>query len=272
MEQASIDPSINSLPPLIHRTKSGGLLKRAPDVDQQIHECLALPIGELLNRAALEDAQRKGFIKEETLVYLIRAFHRAGNTEITNQLSEALIKRCASFIYSKFSGLNDPDDAYSAVIAEMFEQLLFRDDGRGDYFQVRFWRALKLLVITVFHSHVDETKDDQATFIAFSELAGEEHEKTDRNDLVPGFIPRTAIANPDLSTEETVLIRDAISKLEEPLRTAYILRYLLGLQIESNDPTEPTLSKTFDKDPRTIRNWLKHAEAILEEWRGENHE
>ena len=65
------------------------------------------------------------------------------------------------------------------------------------------------------------------------------------------------------------LIRDALSRVKEPYRTAYLLRNYAGWPIEDQDPNVPTISRKFGVDPRTIRNWLKAVEDELQSWRGE---
>jgi len=266
--------SNDSLSPLVHTTKSGALLRRAPDIEMQIHNALALPIDELLERAKLKDSQNPDFFEAEVLIYLIRAFHKSGDRDVTSQLSEALLNRCAKFIYSKLNGLDpdDADDAYRDVVAKLFEQILFREDGRGDYFEVRFGSALQRLTISVFRSHIAVVEEDRENRVAISDLAGEEIEEVDDDEITTGFIPHTAITKKEISIEDNLRLKEAIDVLKEPLRTAYILRNMYDFQVESGDPDEPTLSKIFDKDPRTIRYWLKHADAILEEWLGEDHE
>ena len=68
---------------------------------------------------------------------------------------------------------------------------------------------------------------------------------------------------------DNALIEAALSQLEEPIRSAYLLRYLEDWPIEDKDPAVQTISRHFGKTPRTIRNWLSKADEILEAWRGE---
>ena len=261
MEPAPAELSGTNLSPLIHRDKEGVLLKRAPDVDAQIHDSLVLAPAELVQRAKKE-AQDPGFLKDEALVYLIRAFHKSGNKDITNQLSEVLIRRCTPFIYSKFNGFVDAEDAFCAVIKILFTHILFRDDGRGDFLQVRFGLHLKRIVVSVFRIHRDKKEKESSTF-TFSELSNEEDEDTEWDD---------SIESEDLSLEDRVSIDQATNVLTGHLQEVYILRHKYNFQIDSIDPNEPTLRKYFGKTPRTINNWLNQADEILKKWQGENHE
>lgn len=261
MEPAPAELSNTNLSPLIHRDKDGELLKRAPDVDAQIHDALMLSPAELVKRAEKE-AQDAEFLRDEALVYLIRAFHKSGNKDITNQLSEVLIRRWTSFIYSKFNGFVDPGDAFCEVIDKLFRHILFRDDGRGDFLQVKFGFALKRIIVSVFRIHRDKKEKESSTF-TFSELSNEEDGETEWDD---------SIESEDLSLEDRVLIDQAANVLTGHLQEVYILRHKYNFQIDSIDPNEPTLRKYFGKTPRTINNWLNQADEILKKWQGENHE
>jgi len=261
LESAPAELSGSNLSPLIHRDKEGVLLKRAPDVDAQIHDALVLAPAALLKWAEKE-AQDPEFLKDEALVFLIRAFHKSGNKDITNQLSEILIRRWTPFIYSKFNGFVDADDAFCAVIKILFTHILFRDNGRGDFLQVKFGLHLKRIIMSVFRTHRDKNEKELSTF-TFSDLSNEEDEDTDWDE---------SIGSEELSPEDSVFIDEAIDVLTGDLQEVYILRRKYDFQIESIDPNEPTLSKYFGKTPRTIRNWLNQADEILKKWQGENHE
>ncbi len=66
-----------------------------------------------------------------------------------------------------------------------------------------------------------------------------------------------------------LLYREALALLDEPMRTAFVLRHYEGWPIEDRDETVPTISRYFNKTPRTIRNWMTTAEQALAAWRGE---
>jgi hypothetical protein len=81
--------------PLTRRRPDGAPLQRSPQVEAQIVGALALSPDELIQRATLRDSQTTEYLQEETLVYLIRAFHHLGNSVVVNTLSEELLRRCA---------------------------------------------------------------------------------------------------------------------------------------------------------------------------------
>jgi len=48
----------------------------------------------------------------------------------------------------------------------------------------------------------------------------------------------------------------------------FVLRHYEGWPIEDKDPSVPTISRHFQRTPRTIRNWMREAENVLAAWRG----
>src|SRR5207253_1635233 len=66
------------------------------------------------------------------------------------------------------------------------------------------------------------------------------------------------------SDEDAILdhhvIRDALSRIPEPQRSAFALKHYYGWPIEDQDPNVRTISRQFGVDPRTIRNWLKRVD------------
>jgi DNA-directed RNA polymerase specialized sigma24 family protein len=260
-------PPIPVPQPLTHRNENGQLVEREQQVEEQICSALVLPREELLQRVGVADPQGAGYLQEETLVYLIRAYHEAGDRVTTNALSEGLLRRCARFVDSKLRkfGMEDAEEGYQTVIAELFRQILDSKHGRGDFLQVHFWFALERIVISVFRRYIRRSEADKATLVRLSD---EDDENTQRSES----ISEEEIPDPGPSPEELVISAEAIRALEEPYRTAVILRFHEEWQIESDDPNEMTLSKYFEKTPRTIRNWLRVARTTLERERGQSYD
>ena len=68
--------------PLTRRNVHGQVYKRLAVVDRQIEEALGLNDEELRSRLAVRDEESPDFLKEESLVYLIRHHHAAGSREM----------------------------------------------------------------------------------------------------------------------------------------------------------------------------------------------
>ena len=253
--------------PLTRRNTEGEVYQRLGQVDSQIQMALALETRELQARSDITDEASPEFLQEECLVYLIRHYHKEGNRQCVNGLSESLLRRCGTWIKSKFHSL-DPelaDEGFLDVIAQLFERILDLDSDRGDFLQVRFWLALKSLTAQSFNNLL---KHDQQN-VPLESLTGYDGEDVDAVRQGAGLRAANTVISSPVETEviNNSLICEAMSQLEEPIRSAYLLRYHRGLQIEDQDPAVPTISRHFDKTPRTIRNWLAKAEGHLAEWR-----
>ena len=266
MEHEPTKQDTSCLPqPLTRRNADGEVYQRLPTVDRQIKEALVLGHEELRSRLEVHEEDSPTFLKEESLVYLIRHHHRAENPGWVNDLAECLLTRCATWIHSKLSGLRKDlrEDGYSSVVAELFTRILDLASDLGDFLQVRFWMALERITVDVFRKQVKqfETESsgdyDQAAIDALAQQGAV---------VVP-------VTNDGRTVEseaiDNVLIRAALRQLDEPIRSAYLLRYHQGWPIEDKDPAVQTISRRFGKTPRTIRNWLSRADECLEAWRGE---
>ena len=266
MERETTKQDTSCLPqPLTHRNADGEVYQRLPVVDRQINEALGLDQVELRSRLEVRGEDSPSFLKEEALVYLIRHYHSAGNRRVVNDLAECLLKRCATWIDSKLSGLRTDlrEDGNSGVVAEVFERILDLASDRGDFLQVRFWMGIERITVDVFRKQVNQFDTessgdyDQATI----------DDLTQRGAVV---VPTTSVGRPvESEAIRNVLIEAALHQLEEPIRSAYLLRHREDWPIEDKDPAVQTISRHFGKTPRTIRNWLSKADEILEVWRGE---
>ena len=118
----------------------GEVYQRQAVVDSQIQEALSLEPEDLRRRLDVADKVSPDFLKEESLVYLIRHYHREKNTQRVDELSECLLTRCAISIDSWLGSLgsNWREDANADVVAELFDRILDLDSDRGDFLQVVF--------------------------------------------------------------------------------------------------------------------------------------
>ena len=265
MEHETTRQDESCLPqPLTRRNADGQVYQRLSVVDRQISEALGLDDEELRSRLEVHDEESPAFLKEESLVYLIRHHHGAGNRELVNDLAECLLKRCATWIDGKLSGLRTDlrEDGNSGVVAEVFDRILDLTNDRGDFLQVRFWMSIKRITVGVFRKQVNQFD---------TESSGDYDQVTIDDPAQPDAVVLTASAGRPVESEaiDYVLIEAALHQLEEPIRSAYLLRHHKDWPIEDKDPAIQTISRHFGKTPRTIRNWLSKADEILEAWRGE---
>lgn len=257
-----------AIEPLTRRNAAGQVLQRLPDVEDQIRDALALDAGQIGQRAAIAEESTPGYLKSEVLVYLVRRARRAGDLALLHDLTVAVLGRCTGVLRRRLGGLGAAalEEGSAAFAAQLFERLL--DGDRGDFLQVRFWVVVENMAISTFDRLVRERRHAGQT-IPLSSIAGydqaaddvESHQTADAAQLVAAFDEDVVITND--------LLRDALSRINEPYRTAYLLRHYAGWPIEDHDPTVPTISRKFGVDPRTTRNWLKRADNALQAWRGE---
>jgi len=229
----------------------------------------------IIQRAHIRDKETQGFIREETLVFLIKSFHAQERREITEALSEALVPRCVRTIQRAVqrSGLRLPparvSDFVNETISRLFIRILTPNQTSGSFLQVNFEHALKRIIQDVKDDWLDEwLRDKEAISLNVSD---------DDNDL-------------DVLTDEASTSRSRESKSiwsmlfhhvaeineglraitqtsKKPYRHAFIMRAYLELPIGDRDWSELCIAVHFDKSRRTIQNWLNVAEAELQAWR-----
>src|SRR5918911_287585 len=68
--------------PLTHRGTDGCVLTRPPEVEAQIVSTLGLDRQELRRRAAIVDQAHPDYLKDETVVYLLRESYRADDLDM----------------------------------------------------------------------------------------------------------------------------------------------------------------------------------------------
>lgn len=246
--------------------RDGAPYRREEAVERQIEAALELEPALVVQWAGMRDPTAPEYLQEECLVYLLREFAGRGDMATAGALSEALLGRCVRYVHGKLLALGPQacDDAFDEVVVRLFELILDVQSDRGDFLQVRFWLALEKLVVSAFGRQVKELAR-AARQVPLAALPG----SSDGDDEQAHVMARLdAVAAPALPLDQALLYREALAALAEPYRTAFVLRYYEGWPIEDSDPGVPTISRYFDKTPRTIRNWMAAAEQTLAAWRG----
>lgn len=251
----------NEVKPLTRTTKAG-VLKRRPEVEDQIKEALAIDAAALDQRLSLRDYQADGFIKPEAIVYLIRRSLDLGDDDSVNHLSTALVGRLTRMIAGKVRILspNLREDCHSEIVVRVFADIVDLSTDRADYAQVSFGDWLEKRAVDSIRKCWKEHTQSQITDSRTSEDEDGDCDQADREGR--DFRPS------DLRPEEYGLFIDkALSVLNNSEREAFVMRYFWEWEIENTDPNIPTISTRFGKSPRTIRNWLASADRKIKTWR-----
>lgn len=264
------DPVI--LAPLTGKNRDGKTYKRPHKVEQQIREILSLSPQEILARADTLDHEAPEHIAEESLVYLIRHYHAQGDAKTVGEIGRRLLKRCAKRINSHLATLDVETRqlAHADATNDILKGILDLESSRGDFFQVRFWVAVDRRAITAYSGYVQELQR-AAKHLRLSDLAGEDGGFDEEESSPRASTLGEGVFAQGLSPDQSAMLQVALGSIPEPYRTAYVLRYGEGWQIESKDPEEPTISAFLEKTPRTINTWIREAERHLAIWK-EGHE
>ncbi len=270
------DDWLRTVRPLTHVRKGGGRYARDPVVEAEIASTLAAPPLRLIHRAKVRDRQASDFLREETLVYFIRAYAAAGEQEIVIALTNALLARCAKWITRRLGALglrrHHVNDAYLEVIRIVIGAVTDLASDRGDFYQVRFARALKFKVLTAYNTQLREVEREEqhVRFPRVTESVGEELEDDEagRSAFRPELADPSRADDDLLDVEERAerrgLLEPVLSAIRTPKhREAFVLQHLEGWQITAENPGEPCLARHFGKSPKTIYNWIKQAEADI---------
>ncbi len=248
--------------PLTRRyVDTGAPYERLPEVEAQVRHVLALE-GTALAAELRHDYKSPAHIKDETLCYLIRERVRADRHEEASAVTEVLLRRVAGMIRQRVvsGGVDERhrEDCEGEIVSQLLTELYDVETDRGDFAQVRFGLYFKRLSYLVIHNFRQLQQCERQA----ESVISTQDDRAEEIDLLDTLAEERA-----LSAEERVLLRDALARLPDTLRAPFLLRYFDGWQIESDSPTEPSISRRLNVTPRTVRNRLRDAEAILRRWR-----
>lgn len=258
------------VPPLTRRSRKGNVYERTSEVTVQITATLEMERRILLERVSIQDYRSDLYLGPECLVFLIRRFHAASDTEMVQALATGLVNRCKGRIRKVLARVDDRDarrDAEDEVVDKLFRKILDLESDAADFLQVRFMFALDRLTQKARDRAFASLNRTEHT-LRLSEFAGEAGEE---NDDAPVRGARTEEpVDPRTDADRGVLVREALEALESMpphCAEAWIMNHVYGIQIDSKDGKIPTIRQHFGKTEKTIRNWLDRAEEALRRWR-----
>ncbi len=254
------------LEPLTQRNGAGKSYQRLPAVETQIRAALGLDGAALVARARISDRMATDYLQEECLAYLVRNAFRRGDHERFSTLTSILLRRCVRWLKAGLFKLGiqeqDLDEQSQKLVSAMITDLT-SDDGRGDFFQVRFWAVLKKDLLNVAKRY-ERSVQKARCHVSLSDPVRDEGDDDGsaivRADVIPSL---EDVAG---SIEVRIDMARALASIHDPRHRQAWIMYNDGWQIDAKDPAEPTISKRFGVTDRTVRHWLRQAEAELKAW------
>lgn len=257
----------DQLEPLTRRNQAGELYTRLELVETQIHAALGLDSAALYARARISDRMAADCLKEECLAYLVRDAFRRGDHERFSTLTSILLRRSVPWLKAGLFELGvqeqDLDELSHKLVSTMITDLT-SDDGRGDFFQVRFGAALKKDLWNLAERYKLSVRRAWRHF-SLSDPVEAEGDADDgsgivRADVIPS---RDDVVR---SVEARIDMAKALASIHDPRHRQAWIMYYNGWQIDAKDPAEPTISKKFGVTEKTVRLWLRQATAELKAW------
>lgn len=250
MKQVKLDP-------LTHLDADKKAYQRTAQVEIQIAAALEMERSELPERVRMRDYNAQAYLQEECLVYLVRHFRRNDNDDLTGELLNQLAARVSKHVHGQllqFLHASYVEECYQGVIHTMTCRLIDLATDKDDFAQVRFWHWLNLLTFNLARPYLKRQKVGNVT----SSL----DTFTDKDEKEKLFSTADEISTPDLRLlgKETIQI---LNQLTADVRTAFVLRYYAGWEIENQNPQVRTISNYFNVTPKTIRNWINRAHEEL---------
>lgn len=252
--------SISPLRPLTRTRKdSGAVYTREPDVEAQVRRLSALSDRARRERLFHGDRSAADYVREEALVYFLRDYAGRGEEETAWQIAETLVSRIAGHVQRKLArwrlSPEDADDCARDLFTALCEAL-FDLSPSAEFWEVRFWVCLDRRLWNLVEKR-QATRDNEMRM-------ADRFENTERDDESDDPFSRMADvgSGPDVLAER----KEAIALLTENERISVYLRYIEGMPEESEDPDRPSIAKVLGVTGRSVRNYLRRAEAKLKAW------
>jgi DNA-directed RNA polymerase specialized sigma24 family protein len=244
------------------RKDDGALYVREADVDAEIRYLCGLSDRERRDRLTRRmPAGDPGRLREETLVYFLREYDRRGGGDTAWRIAETLIERTAGHIARKIARWrltpDDEDDCARDLYAALCEAL-FRCEPASEFWEVRFWVCLDRRLWNLI---------EKRQAIRDGELApGDARDEGEQGPLAEDGTAFGRIADEAPGPERLLEYKEALGLLTENERLAVYLCHVEGLPEESDDPERVSAARLIGVTGRSVRNYLRRAEAKLRTW------
>lgn len=194
-------------------------------------------------------------VSNEAYVALIRTLILRDDRKTAWEIVKLLVKKVANRTYKHLSVWGyikgeKREDATSEIVRMMIEAVTSLDPQQ-EFWECRFWVCFDRRVRTLLRDMQTNTGNDIYT------------------DDIEAF-SNNEYASQGPEWAEMAAAKEALSLLPEPFRTAFYLKHYCGFKEESYKTSEPTIADTLKVSGRTVRNYLRRAEEILQEWRNKD--
>ncbi|HLK57315.1 MAG TPA: sigma-70 family RNA polymerase sigma factor [Chthonomonadaceae bacterium] len=225
---------------------------READVEQQIGVLLSLSSAELKRRAQTPDRAAAGFVKEETLVYMLREKARGGDMHTAGDLAELLVKRCSPFVHKHIAAWKLRSSSHAEECAfDVFSRLMqdLFDLGAGsEFWEVRFWVCLKRRILNCVQKYQSVDRHEFQP----DPLDDGKGRQTD--------VMETWADTRRLTPQERMEIREALALLPDKERLTFVLWHY-------EEWTQEEIARHLQISDRAVRYRLERAEERLAAWR-----
>ena len=249
---------------LTRRGGAGQPYARPTNVEAEIEGALGEDRLGVRRRLLATDEASPGYLRSESLVYLVREGGRIRDEDLQNTALRVLLSRCAKILDSQIDdSVPHASDLREEVLSEF--GVLLASDGIGkcpdelDYFEIRFNAAFKAF-------RVDVLRREKRRLDPIAELPSQIEERQPDEQVVDSHPPLLEVFQLPANQEDRVFRKEVwktITQLPPEQRKALMLCSVLGYKVESTDPTETTAATLCCCTGRTIRNRLARAQAEL---------
>lgn len=247
-------PSDEGPPALTHSTRDGRRYVRRPEVSDEIRRVME----------ADPATWNVGRMRNETLVYLVRAFRgQAQEMSEYSALVDQLGRRVAKIVGDNSKGLDKPtrdeliDQLQNQVITLIFAPTQSR---KGEFLEVSFRGVVQGLTLNAVNALFDHRRYHPHVPLSIG--------TDDDSDIASRGVEA---ADGRLPPDDVVCLMDSLDAITDPRhREAFVLRYAYDWPITDQDPNTPTLCTHFNRKERQIRNWLQRALDQARESKGDS--
>ena len=254
-------PGTNStnVKPLTKRKKeTRELYMRRPEAELQIGKVLSLEPAQIFELLKNRQRDAADYLLDETIVYLLREPERgeAFRETLYAELNRRIWKLLKKF-YKNFNNPADFQDFGQKIEMAILQKIFDVSSDAADYAQVNFGDFVVKTAKVAWRGALVKIEREKEIFYTERE--------SDDEDNISQLENRAAGGAP---TDYTLMLKEGLAKL--PAHIMIVAELLLdGWQIESKNDNEPTISKKLGVSSRTVRNWLKEARVILNDYNAE---